>query len=77
MASRTMSVSAPLLTWLAVHGNLCLALRHPSNRGASRAWVIAFVKALGQHLVDVGVITAQELQAAQKLEIEEGGADVA
>jgi len=76
LARITTTMTAPLLTWLAVHGNLCLALRHPDNRGASRTWVIAFVKALGQHLVSLDVLTADELAAAEKLEAEEGTTDL-
>jgi len=76
LARTTMTVTAPQLTWLAVHGNLCLALRHPDNRGASRPWVLAFVKALGQHLVDAGVLTDAELRVAEKLEAEEGSPDL-
>jgi len=66
-------VNAPMLTWLAVHGNLCLALRHSENRGPSRPHVEQFVKQLGRWLVVLGAITQRELEAAEKLEREEGG----
>jgi len=46
-------------------------LRHPSNVGASRALVEHFVRELGQNLVDNGVLTADELRQAQRVEIEE------
>lgn len=59
------------LTWLAIHGNLCLALRHPQNKGASRQLVINFVNHLGSKLVEWQVITIEELEAAHKLEREE------
>jgi len=70
------SVTADLLTWLTIHGNLCLALRHPQNRGPSRQFVVNFVKRLGQMLVTSGAITEEELKAAEKLEAEEGSSDI-
>jgi len=66
-------VIAPGLIWMAVHGNLCLALRHPSNTGPSRQIVIRFVRALGHRLVTHGVLTAEELRVAQRVEIDEAG----
>jgi len=65
------SVTTNLLIWLAIHGNLCLALRHPQNKGASRQLVMKFVKELGQKLVRWGVITKEELEDAEKTEREE------
>lgn len=67
------TVVASGLVWMAVHGNLCLALRHRSNVGPSRALVERFVRALGDKLVENGVLTADELAQAQRLEIEEAG----
>lgn len=66
-------VTAPGLIWMAVHGNLCLALRHRSNVGPSRALMVTFVRALGQNLVENGVLTPDELRQAQRLEIDETG----
>ncbi len=65
------SVETNLLTWLAIHGNLCLALRHPQNKGASRPLVMKFVKELGDKLLEWKVITEEQLAAAQCLEQEE------
>jgi len=65
------SIMTNQLTWLAVHGNICLALRHPQNKGASRRLVEKFVKELGNKLVEWKVITQQELEATEKLEQEE------
>ncbi len=64
-------VTAPGIIWMAIHGNLCLALRHAGNRGSSRAMVERFVRALGDNLVENGVLTAEELAQAQRVEIEE------
>ena len=73
---KTAEIRANLLTWLTVHGNLCLALRHPENRGASRSYVVQFTKQLGQALVKWGVITQAQLREAHKLELEEGSNDL-
>ena len=75
MVRKKASVTTNLLTWLAVHGNLCLALRHPANRGASRPHVLKFTKELGKQLVKWGVITQSQLEEAEKTEIEEGSGD--
>jgi len=72
LAQKTMMINASLLTWITVHGNMCLGLRHPQNRGPSRAYAVAFVRQLGQELVKAGAITEQELKEAEKLEAEEG-----
>lgn len=65
-------LKASYLTLMAVHGNLCLALRHPMNRGESRVLVVQFVKSLGEYLVHVGALTEEQLVAVQQLEAEEG-----
>lgn len=65
---------ATALTWMAVHGYLCLGLRHPATRGSthpSHAVVQDFVEALGEHLVDVGLLTADELALVQRVEADE------
>jgi hypothetical protein len=56
------------LTWMAVHGNLCLALRHPANSGPSRKLIENFVRQLGENLVENGVLTAAELAEVQRTE---------
>lgn len=63
-------VTAAGIVWMAVHGNLCLALRHPSNTGPSRLLVQDFVGQLGQHLVAVGILTPSELAEVQRVEAE-------
>jgi len=71
------AISVPLITWVAIHGNLCLALRHPENVGDSRKLVLNFVKELGQFLVHCKVFTKSQLEAMEKVEIEEGSTDFA
>jgi len=75
LASKTGTVTANLHTWITIHGNVCLALRHPQNRGPSRALAIEFVKGLGRALVSWGALTEEELKECEKLEIEEGSID--
>jgi len=71
------AISVPLITWVAIHGNLCLALRHPENVGDLRKLVLNFVKELGQFLVRCKVYTKSQLEAIEKVEIEEGSIDFA
>src|SRR5574341_1216905 len=60
---------------MAIHGYLCLALRHPGFQGAeahpSRAIAEDFVAAIGDKLVEVGLLTPDELAQAQQVEAEE------
>lgn len=60
------------LTWVAVHGNLLLALRHPDNKGASRKLVIQFTKRLGEILEQEGAVTPNILRHTYRLEAEAG-----
>lgn len=77
LANTQGTVSASLLTWITVHGNLCLALRHPQNRGPSRKLAVEFTKALGKALVEWGALTPEQLKEAEKLEAEEGSSEFA
>jgi len=56
------------LTWLAVHGALALALRHPGYTGPSRALVLSFLEELGHELVRAGVLNDDALQFAKRYE---------
>jgi hypothetical protein len=69
------TVKANLLTWITVHGNLCLALRHPLNIGPSRKWAVEFTKALGKALVEWGALTPEQLEETEKLEAEAGSSE--
>jgi len=62
-----------LLTIMAIHGNLCLALRHPANRGPSTQLVAAVVRQLGEVLVARGALTAAELAEVYAVEAKEDG----
>lgn len=63
-------VSAQLIVWVAVHGNLQLALRNPENAGASRPMIEQFVRELGAWLVERGMLTAEIIAEAERRERE-------
>jgi hypothetical protein len=66
-------IPAEALTWLAVHGNLCLALRHPDNNSPRvRPRMIKMVKRLGELLVESGLLTQAEIDEATRYELEQG-----
>ena len=65
------SVETNGLTWMAVHGAICLGLRHPGYRGPSRALILNFALELGRRLVDAGVLTAEELVLVERTEQQE------
>lgn len=69
-------ISTNTLTAMAVHGALCLALRHPNFRGRTRKFVIEFTKSLGEWLVTAGALAPEQLAAAEQLEAEEGSEDL-
>lgn len=68
MAPKLCTVEADLLTWMAVHGNLLLALRHPQNCGPAGQLVADFAKKLGEMLVEGGIITQAELDYTHQVE---------
>lgn len=67
-ALETAEIEETLFVWMAVHGNLCLALRHPQNAGASREYVEKFVRKLSALLVERGLITQSQIDDATRLE---------
>ncbi len=69
---REVLIKVNVLTLLAVHGNLCLALRHPQNTGETRDLVLNFCKQIGEELVLLGALTPEQLEEAYKEESEEG-----
>ena len=70
---KRMGVEGAAGTWVAIHGFLCLALRHPGTGGIpSRALVEEFVAKLGAALVDAQLLTPEELAEAEDVEIREG-----
>jgi hypothetical protein len=69
-ATKHARMRTDLLSWMAVHGNLCLALRHPANDGLSRDLVRQFRDRLGRMLVEAGMLTREQLLEATALERE-------
>jgi len=61
-----------MLEVLSIHGNLCLALRHPQNAGMSRQTVLEIVQRLSAIIVDRGVMTPVEMEQALKVERQSG-----
>jgi hypothetical protein len=57
-----------LLTAMAMHGNLCLALRHPQNNGHSRPVITAAIRALGDILVEAGALSAERVAEIEREE---------
>jgi hypothetical protein len=72
--AQDIALHVPLYVAMAMHGYLCLALRHPGTRELSnRPVAVRAVTRLGQLFVQHGALTAEELAALEQLEAEEGG----
>lgn len=57
-----------MLGVLSIHGNLCLALRHPQNAGMSRQTVLEIVQRLSAIIVERGIMTPLEMEHALQVE---------
>lgn len=55
------AIELPLFGWLAVHGNLLLALRHPENAGKSRQLIEDIVAMLEGLFLDSGLLTEEQV----------------
>lgn len=69
-ANERATVEAELFVWMAIHGNVLLALRHPHNTGPSSAVLRDFCDNLGNMLVETGLLTQAELDYTNKVERE-------
>jgi hypothetical protein len=69
---KEVTINLNVITLMAVHGNLLLALRHPQNIGESRDLVIDFVKQIGEELVLLGAMAPEQLKEAYRVESENG-----
>lgn len=59
------------LNLMAMHGFLCLALRHPGTKDhACRSAIVELVKQIGRTLIDLGVLTPEQLTQIEKIEAE-------
>jgi len=68
LAGKLATVETELMVWMAVHGHLQLALRHPENEGPSAEWIRQFVKEIGEMLVREGILSQAELDFANYVE---------
>lgn len=62
------TVEESLFVWMTIHGNLCLALRHPDNTGPSGVYVQKFVDKLGKLLVERRLLTQAQMDYAMSVE---------
>jgi uncharacterized protein related to proFAR isomerase len=70
------SIQADLLAWLAVHGYLCLALRHPGPReGKTRPFILKMVATIETALLKGGIMGPEDIKLIHKVEMEEGNED--
>lgn len=69
---KEVTINLNVITLMAVHGNLLLALRHPQNIGESRDLVIDFCKQIGEELVLLGAMAPEQLKMAYTVESERG-----
>ena len=69
---KEVTIKLNVITLMAVHGNLLLALRHPRNQGESRDLIIDFCKEIGEELVLLGALAPEQLKEAYRVEYENG-----
>jgi hypothetical protein len=65
-AHMPITMTSTALTWLAVHGNLYLALRQQQNRGPSTQLVRDFLQRLDGELVESGLVTQEVVDEARR-----------
>ena len=65
------TITRRALDWLAVHGNVCLGLRHPNNIGPSRAMVEKFLADLEAELLACGLLSPADIAEIHQLERQE------
>ena len=56
---------------LAVHGNVCLGLRHPTNTGLNRKLALEFIGYVENKLKSAGLINDQDIEKIHNVEQEE------
>ena len=60
-----------LLQLMAVHGAICLGLRHPQMKGPSRAIILQFVKTAEDKFVESGLMKPEHIRIIHAVEEEE------
>lgn len=73
---KDVTIKLNVITLMAVHGNLLLALRHLMNNGESREHIIKFVKQIGEELVLLGAMAPEQLEEAYRVEAEAGNPEL-
>lgn len=66
--SRIVVVEMNVLEWMAIHGNVCLGLRHPKNTGPSRMCAEKFLSVIEDALLMTGVFNTKMIQEIHKVE---------
>lgn len=65
---KVIAIEFPALSWITIHGNLCLALRHPQNVGASRPVAISALEWIEQQLFMAGILDQEDIETIHKTE---------
>jgi hypothetical protein len=73
-ATTLIDVRLSALEWMCIHGNLCLALRHPNNVGNPREITVSVAQVLARVIVESGLLTQAEMDNAHHVELEAAGA---
>lgn len=64
--NKDITITLPAFQWLGIHGNTCLGLRHPENKGPSRALVISFLIKLEGMLLEESLLTPEDISYIHK-----------
>ena len=60
---------------LAVHGNVCLGLRHPKNIGPNRQFALEFINYTESKLKEAGIIDDEDIKIIHMIEFQESPHD--
>lgn len=77
VANKTHLIEASFLHWMAVHGSLCLAMRHPQYTGSSRELVLEMVETIEVIFLKEGMPKAEldyihKVEQKETLKLQEG-----
>ena len=65
---KIISMEFDALSWLAILGNVTLALRHPQNIGASRALVLSIRERIEKNLMFNDIIDQEDINSMRSTE---------
>lgn len=63
---KEIAVTLPALSWLTIHGTVCLGLRHPHNTGPSRKIAEDFITSIETFLMQNDLLTPEDIQLIRK-----------